>query len=214
MILRIKANMEGGECGSLYSFGKAEKSDRKICGLPFGFDGCSGLREEVNNVGRFFPPNPGLIEVETFYSNNKPCVQELRFSIPSEEWSEFEKSQLYLDLTAYVDKLGIQYMQTPRHDNEPAEEYGLTARCILNEYPEQYEVYDSERHMVGYIRVKDHYCEAWCPDADSNDMVYSSYVTGYMSFDKVERSAHLIKSLYAIKQWCISHPGEYGKKST
>jgi hypothetical protein len=46
-ILRIKANMEGGECGSLYSFGKTEKSDRKIRGLPFGLDGCSGLREEV-----------------------------------------------------------------------------------------------------------------------------------------------------------------------
>ena len=39
--------MEGGECGSLYSFGKTEKSDRKIRGLPFGLDGCSGLREEV-----------------------------------------------------------------------------------------------------------------------------------------------------------------------
>lgn len=90
-------------------------------------------------MGRFFPPNPGLIEVETFYSDNEPCVQELRFSIPSEEWSEFEKSQLCLDLTEYVDKLGIRYMQTPRHDNEPAEENELTQlRSMMQDPPEPF----------------------------------------------------------------------------
>ena len=56
-------------------------------------------------MGDFFNPAPGLIEVSDWYSDNKVCWRELKFSIPIEKWSEFENSQLCRDLVAYVETL-------------------------------------------------------------------------------------------------------------
>lgn len=71
--------MEGGECGSLYSFGKAEKSDRKICGLPFGFDGCSGLREEVKQWEGTLKPRSVLLGSRPFIQIMSPWPKNYGF---------------------------------------------------------------------------------------------------------------------------------------
>ena len=73
-------------------------------------------------MGRYFNPPVGELEITTFYSNNEICWEELRFSVPIEKWSEFQNSQLFHDLEAYVADLQTQDTQnthrTPEHTVE------------------------------------------------------------------------------------------------
>ena len=69
-------------------------------------------------MGRYFETPFGLIGIETFYSNNEPLAQELRFSVPFAEWSEFENSQLYQLLIEYTDNLQTRYRTAPHRGDE------------------------------------------------------------------------------------------------
>lgn len=62
-------------------------------------------------MGRYFNPPVGELEITPFYSNNEICWEELRFSVPIEKWSEFQNSQLFHDLEAYVADLQTQDTQ-------------------------------------------------------------------------------------------------------
>lgn len=90
-------------------------------------------------MGRFFAPPFGLIEIETFYSDNEPYAQELRFSVPFAEWSEFEESPAYQHLMDYTDSLQTRYKTAPRRaeeyvsGNEPTPRYSIPVA-----YPEPF----------------------------------------------------------------------------
>ena len=68
-------------------------------------------------MGQFFPPPYGLIEINTFYSDNEPYCREVKFAIPCEKWSEFESSPLCREITAYVEAL--QTLDTQCTNCEP-----------------------------------------------------------------------------------------------
>lgn len=58
------------------------------------------------------------IEVNVLYADNEPFLVEVRFEIPGERWSEFEKSPVYLQLKDYVHSLQTQGKQTGRNGLE------------------------------------------------------------------------------------------------
>lgn len=90
-------------------------------------------------MGSYFETPFGLIAIETFYSNNRPLAQELRFSVPFDEWSEFEGSQLYQLLMEYTDELQTRYKTDPHRmgecvpGNEPTPRYSM-----MGEYREPF----------------------------------------------------------------------------
>lgn len=69
-------------------------------------------------MGRYFNPPVGELEITPFYSNNEICWEELRFSVPIEKWSEFQNSQLFHDLEAYVADLQTQDTQNTHRTPE------------------------------------------------------------------------------------------------
>lgn len=90
-------------------------------------------------MGRYFETPFGLIEIETFYSNNEPFAQELRFSVPFAEWSEFENSQLYQLLIEYTDNLQTRYRTVPRRGDEYVSGSEPTPRYSMQvAYPEPF----------------------------------------------------------------------------
>ena len=58
-------------------------------------------------MSNFFAPNPGGLEVTPWYADNEMCLQEVRFSISADEWSEFQKSALFRELVEYLDSQRI-----------------------------------------------------------------------------------------------------------
>lgn len=50
----------------------------------------------------YFAPNPGKLEITPSYADNELYLQELKFSVPASEWSEFQKSQLFRSIVEYV----------------------------------------------------------------------------------------------------------------
>ena len=90
-------------------------------------------------MGRYFEAPFGLIGIETFYSNNEPLAQELRFSVPFAEWSEFENSQLYQLLIEYTDNLQTRYRTAPHRGDEYVSGSEPTPRYSTQEaYPEPF----------------------------------------------------------------------------
>lgn len=70
-------------------------------------------------MGRFFAPDFGELEITPFYSDNEVYCQEVRFSIPASEWSEFEKSPSFLELKQRIEAsktqdIRIQYREAAR----------------------------------------------------------------------------------------------------
>lgn len=57
-------------------------------------------------MSKYFSPMPGGLEITSWYANNETVLQEISFSVPYDEWTEFEESQLYQDIKAYVDSIG------------------------------------------------------------------------------------------------------------
>lgn len=53
----------------------------------------------------FFAENPGVISVVPWYADNETVLQEVRFSVPADEWTEFEASDLFQALENYVESL-------------------------------------------------------------------------------------------------------------
>lgn len=70
----------------------------------------------------FFPPNPGELETNVYYSDNEPYCQDIRFSVPYEQWSEFENSQLFRDITTYVESVRIPDKECTNHVQECTQE--------------------------------------------------------------------------------------------
>ena len=63
---------------------------------------------------RFFSVEIGTLEINSFYADNEMYCQEVRFSVPAGEWSEFERSPMYQQLMTDVQKLQTRYMQSPQ----------------------------------------------------------------------------------------------------
>ena len=90
-------------------------------------------------MGRFFNPPFGDLEITPFYANNEMFAQELRFSVPAGEWSEFEKSPLFQAITEYVERVKTQYTQTEHRQPEYKEENeALLLHSMLQDYPEPF----------------------------------------------------------------------------
>lgn len=49
-----------------------------------------------------FSTKLGELEVDPWYADNEIYLVEISFSVAGNEWSEFQKSQLFRDLKAYV----------------------------------------------------------------------------------------------------------------
>lgn len=62
-------------------------------------------------MGRFFPPGYGEMEITPFYSDNEIYCREVRFSIPEDQWCEFENSDAFRILNVWIEKLKIQHMK-------------------------------------------------------------------------------------------------------
>lgn len=58
-------------------------------------------------MSNFFAPDPGKLEIIPWYADNEICLQEVRFSISADEWSEFQKSVLFRELVEYLDSRRI-----------------------------------------------------------------------------------------------------------
>ena len=51
----------------------------------------------------YISTNPGELEISPLYADNEIVLQEVCFSVWYDEWSEFEKSQLFRDIVSYVE---------------------------------------------------------------------------------------------------------------
>lgn len=71
-------------------------------------------------------------EETVFYSDNKACLVEVRFSIPGELWSEFEKSPAYQGLKAHLDRLRNQDTQRQPCVSECEIRIGADTAEIMN----------------------------------------------------------------------------------
>lgn len=69
---------------------------------------------EINELGKYLGTEYGEISVYderyeeairccTYYADNVMAAREVSFSVPDDEWSEFENSQLYRDLVQYCE---------------------------------------------------------------------------------------------------------------
>ncbi len=68
--------------------------------------------------------------------------------------------------------------------------------------PEQYDAWDSQGNIVGYIRVRWGYMAAYCPDAGSDNRVYCTKIKGFGHFaSNCERKMHLRRAKAAIADW-------------
>lgn len=83
-------------------------------------------------MGRFFAPDFGEMEINTFYSDNVPYCQEVRFSVPYDQWSEFEKSHEFQNLKEYCDQLKSRYKNSQCPDYGHEQENELTQLHSMN----------------------------------------------------------------------------------
>lgn len=60
-------------------------------------------------MGDYFGQPIGEIEMIDHYRDNEIYLREIRFSIPIEKWSEFERSQAFRETAAFVKGLETQY---------------------------------------------------------------------------------------------------------
>ena len=75
-------------------------------------------------MGQFFPPERGDMEITDFYADNQPYCREVRFSVPYDEWSEFEGSTFFQELSRYLEDLKKRTRDSnkARHEPERTEE--------------------------------------------------------------------------------------------
>ena len=80
--------------------------------------------------------------------------------------------------------------------------YRLDLTCFA--CPEQYEVYDPQSVLVGYIRLRHGILKVHCPDI-GGDVVYNVKTIGDGVFDieSGERLYHLTKSIEAIQAYTL-----------
>lgn len=71
--------------------------------------------------------------------------------------------------------------------------------CTCGACPEQYDVFDSKGHQVGYFRLRWGYFRADYPDA-GGETVYESRTIGDGVFDDDERIIELKNAIRAIKK--------------
>lgn len=70
-------------------------------------------------MGQFFPPERGDMEITEFYADNQPYCREVRFSVPYDEWSEFEKSTFFQELSQYLEDLKKRTQDSNKAHHEP-----------------------------------------------------------------------------------------------
>lgn len=74
---------------------------------------------------------------------------------------------------------------------------------LTTECPEQYDAIGTDGNLIGYVRVRWGFCTAWCPDAGSDNEVYTAKLKqGWWSFgSNKERMRNLHKVRAAISSW-------------
>lgn len=80
----------------------------------------------------FFAENPGVISVVPWYADNETVLQEVRFSVPADEWTEFEASNLFRELEAYVESLKTRDKATGSHTGVCTPETGLMQQIQMS----------------------------------------------------------------------------------
>lgn len=77
-------------------------------------------------MGDFFSPDFGEVRVTPWYADNEMYCQEVTFSVPASEWSKFETSPLYREITELVRLWGeqTQDMRTARPEGQCTAETG------------------------------------------------------------------------------------------
>ena len=80
-------------------------------------------------MGIFFPPDYGVLEINSWHSDNEIYCRDVRFAIPIEKWSEFESSPMYQELSAYVEGLQTQDTRCENYEPECTEENEM---CMKN----------------------------------------------------------------------------------
>lgn len=86
--------------------------------------------------------------------------------------------------------------------NWPEEELwidDLQLVCTCGACPEQYDVFDSKGHQVGYLRLRHGYFRADYPDV-YGETVYESRTIGDGVFDDDERQIELKNAIAAIRK--------------
>ena len=74
---------------------------------------------------------------------------------------------------------------------------------ISEAFPEQYDALDGSGNIMGYLRVRWGYFIVWCPDVNSEDVVYEVDLKtrlGFFSSNK-KRKKHLRRAKAAIAAW-------------
>lgn len=66
--------------------------------------------------------------------------------------------------------------------------------------PEQYDVYDKNEELVGYLRLRHGVFTAECPDV-GGEVVYETYTAGDGCFDDDEREPQLVLAIRAIRNY-------------
>ena len=88
----------------------------------------------------------------------------------------------------------------------------ITLACTCALAPEQYDAIDRAGNIIGYIRTRWGYCEVWCPDARSEDIVYMNRTRGFCSFaNQWERKWHLGNAKRSIAKWWSNRPDSTSK---
>lgn len=75
-------------------------------------------------MGIVFAPNPGELEITPWYADNEIFLQELKFSVPASEWSEFQSSQLFSEIKAFVSGIEKQIPNTHIGNHVPVRREG------------------------------------------------------------------------------------------
>lgn len=79
-------------------------------------------------------------------------------------------------------------------------------------FPEQYDAYDAENRIIGYIRLRWGYFSVTCPDCEGEEVLCDSSVNGWGFFNSNSaRKKSLRKAKAQIAAWCNKHPGVYGE---
>ena len=77
---------------------------------------------------------------------------------------------------------------------------GYKLVCTCSACPEQYDVFNDNNKLVGYLRLRHGQFRADCPDVGGTT-VYSSRPSGDGMFEPEERMPELIKAVAAIKEY-------------
>lgn len=78
-------------------------------------------------------------------------------------------------------------------------------------FPEQYNAFDPQGNVVGYLRLRWGFFGVSCPDCEGEQVYLNDAVNGDgFFFSNTARKKALRKAKAVIAAWCNEHPEVYG----